>query len=89
MESNYGETTFAALENLAYRDFRLDWYKRALDVNDAIEPSVWNFKRKKLPAWLQYTMNFCEGAILQFARPQMMQDKYGDRRRESTIGKWQ
>ena len=58
-------------------------------MNDAIEPSVWNFKSKKVGAWLQYPMSFCEGTILLFARPQMMQDKYRNCRGESSIGKGQ
>jgi len=36
-------------------------------VNDAIEPSVWNFKSKKVGARSQYPMSFCEGTILLFA----------------------
>ena len=34
-------------------------------------------------------MNFCEGTILLFSRPQMMQDKYRNCRRESSVGKGQ
>jgi len=67
----------------------LDWDERAFDVNDAIEPSVWNFKSKKVGAWLQYPMSFCEGTILLFARPQMMQDEYRNGRGESSVGKGQ
>jgi len=48
----------------------LDWDDVLVDVNDAIEPSVWNFKSKKVGRLLQYPMSFCEGTILLFARPQ-------------------
>jgi hypothetical protein len=47
---------------------RLKWHKRAAGVNDAIEPSVWDFKRKKAAAWLQHAVYFRESAVLQFAR---------------------
>jgi len=68
---------------------RLYWHKRAIGMNDAVEPSVWDFKRKKVAAWLQDAVNFREGAILQFARAQMMQDKNSNRRGEDAVGKGQ
>jgi hypothetical protein len=58
-------------------------------MNDAIEPSVWDFKRKKEAAWLEHAVNFHESAVLQFAQAQVMQDENGDRRGEGAIGKWQ
>lgn len=44
---------------------RVQRYECALGVDDAMEPSVEDFKSKKSPAWLQYAVNFGEGAILQ------------------------
>jgi len=44
---------------------RVQWYKCAVGVDDAVEPSVRDFKGKKSAAWLQYAVNFGEGAILQ------------------------
>jgi len=57
----------------------VQWYKCAVGVDDAVEPSVRDFKSKKSASWLQYAVNFGEGAILQLGRPQMMQDKDGSR----------
>ena len=44
---------------------RIQRYKCAFGVDDAVEPSVRDFKSKKSAAWLQYAVNFGEGAILQ------------------------
>jgi hypothetical protein len=43
---------------------RMDWHERAVGVDDAVEPSVWDFKRKKAATWLKDAVNFGEGAIL-------------------------
>ena len=68
---------------------RLEWHERAVGVNDAVEPPIWNFKGKKAAAWLQDALNFCEGAILELARAQVMQDQDGDGRGEGAVGEWQ
>ena len=47
---------------------RLQWHKRAVGMNDAIEPSIQDFKRKKEAAWLEHAVNFRESAVLQFAQ---------------------
>ena len=68
---------------------RLDRHKRAVGVNDAVEPPIWNFKGKKAAAWLQHAANFREGAILELARAQVMQREDGDGRGEGAVGKGQ
>jgi hypothetical protein len=58
-------------------------------VNDAVEPSIRDFKGKKAAAWLQDAVNFREGAVLELARAQMMQHEDGDGRGEGAVGKGQ
>jgi hypothetical protein len=55
-------------------------------VNRAVQPSILYFKREKMTAGPQHTVNFYKRAILQFARSQMMQDENGDRGGEGAPG---
>jgi len=68
---------------------RLHRHERTVGVNDAVEPSVLNFKGNETAAGTQHAVNFRERAILLFAGPQMMQDKNGNRRGEGAVSKGQ
>jgi hypothetical protein len=63
--------------------------KGTVNVNQAMEPSIGDFKSEKLSAGTEHTVNFGERAILHFAGAQMMQDANSDGGGEGTVRKWQ
>src|SRR5256714_6470133 len=65
---------------------RLQRYKRATPMAEALEPPVGNVKGQEIPAGLQHASNFCEGAILQLGGLQVMQHQDRDDRGKSLIG---
>lgn len=61
--------------------------KRAPNVSHAMQPTILNFKGKKNTARPEYTKNFREGAILQFAGMQVVKHQDGDGRRKTRVCK--
>jgi hypothetical protein len=66
-----------------------DRNKDAVFVDAAMHPTIIDFECEKESARAKNTINLREGAILQFARVEMMKNQNSDGRRKGTVSKGQ